>query len=369
MNYSAEANGFQSKDHFHILDGLRGIAALSVVVFHYMEWIYPDFTRNLIGHGFLAVDFFFCLSGFVIAYAYDSRMPRMGLRAFFTSRLIRLHPLVIAGTVLGLAGLLLDPYANHVQGHSIISIILIFITSLLLIPFPVMEERGFNNFSINAPAWSLFWEYIANILYALILVRLSRKVLRILLVPAAAGIVWVGYRAGNLLGGWNGPTFADGGIRMTYSFLAGLLIYRSGWVIRNRLGFIVLSLLLTAAFMTSWIPRSGLVETLLILFYFPLIVSLGAGSVLSESVKRLCIFMGKISYPLYMTHYAGIWWFGNYLITHNPSPEQLPWIVGTGTVLMIFFAWLVMAIYDIPIRNYLSRKRKEKHPRPVEVIS
>jgi peptidoglycan/LPS O-acetylase OafA/YrhL len=359
MSYSTEGTSLQSKNHYHILDGLRGIAALSVVVFHYLEWIYPDFTKSFIGHGFLAVDFFFCLSGFVIAYAYDSRFPLMGTRAFFASRLIRLHPLVVAGTVIGLVGLLINPF-DHTEAYSISTLALIFVSSLLLIPLPIMEERGFNLFGLNAPSWSLFWEYIANILYAFILVRLSRRVLGILLLQAAAGIIWVSYRVGNLLGGWNGTTFWDGGIRMAYSFLAGLFIFRSGWIIKNRLGFIVLSLLLASAFMTSGIAKNGLVESLLVLVYFPLLVSLGAGSTLSGSLQKLCVFLGKISYPLYMTHYAFIWWFGNYYTTQNPSREQLLWVIGIGTVAMVFFAWLVMFFYDEPLRNFLNGKRKEK---------
>src|ERR1700744_3037299 len=94
----------QTKQHFEILDGLRGVAALAVVTFHFMEWVYFDYSKNFIGHGFLAVDFFFCLSGFVIGYAYDDRIGKMGILEFFKSRLIRLHPLVIIGSVIGLLG-------------------------------------------------------------------------------------------------------------------------------------------------------------------------------------------------------------------------------------------------------------------------
>lgn len=83
----------KTKQHFEILDGLRGIAALAVVTFHFMEVAYSDYSQNFIGHGFLAVDFFFCLSGFVIGYAYDDRIGKMGVAEFFKSRLIRLHPL------------------------------------------------------------------------------------------------------------------------------------------------------------------------------------------------------------------------------------------------------------------------------------
>src|SRR5882757_5846109 len=87
----------QTKQHFEILDGLRGIAALAVVTFHFMEWAYADYSKDFIGHGFLAVDFFFCLSGFVTGYAYDDRIGKMGIMEFFKSRIIRLHPLVILG--------------------------------------------------------------------------------------------------------------------------------------------------------------------------------------------------------------------------------------------------------------------------------
>lgn len=106
---SVAPGNLTSRQHFEILDGLRGVAALAVVIFHFMEWVFPDISKNFIGHGFLAVDFFFCLSGFVIGYAYDNRIQQIGNTAFFKLRLIRLHPLVVAGSVLGLLGYFLIP--------------------------------------------------------------------------------------------------------------------------------------------------------------------------------------------------------------------------------------------------------------------
>src|SRR5262245_54602442 len=164
----------KTKHHFVLLDGLRGVAALAVVIFHFMEWIFDPKT-NFIGHGFLAVYFFFCLSGFVIGYAYDERMSKMGAVEFFKSRLIRLHPLVVMGSVLGLLGFLLDPFALPFAGD-VSKIALLFICSLLLIPLPIMEERFFNLFAFNAPSWSLFWEYVANIFYAFVLYKLGRQI-------------------------------------------------------------------------------------------------------------------------------------------------------------------------------------------------
>ena len=352
------ADILKTKQHFEILDGLRGIAALAIVVFHFMEWVYSDYSKNFIGHGFLAVDFFFCLSGFVIAYAYDDRIVKMGILEFFKSRIIRLHPLVILGSVLGLLSFLFDPFGGHPELYGAGKLILIFLASVFLIPLPLMPERYFNLFSLNAPSWSLFWEYVANIFYAFILYKISRRYLILLTLLSAVALCFVSYRAGSLLGGWAGENFWDGCARISYSFLAGLLIYRSNWIIKTKLGFIGLSALLLLAFIVPGSNWNGLVEPLIVLFYFPLLISLGAGATLTSGLKKLCIFSGKISYPLYMTHYAAIWMFGNYLTSHKVGTKQLFFTITTGTILLVGIAYLIMVVYDIPIRKYLTEKRK-----------
>lgn len=356
---TTSATILQTKKHFEILDGLRGIAAFAVVLFHFMEWIYTDASKNFIGHGFLAVDFFFCLSGFVIGYAYDDRIAKMGLRKFFISRIIRLHPLVVAGSILGLLAFLFDPFGGHPELYSNGKIILTFVCSLFMIPLPVIADRGFNLFSFNAPAWSLFWEYIANIIYAFVLYRISRNYLLLLTIMAGIAICYVSYSSGNLLGGWSGPTFWDGCARISYSFLAGLLIYRSNWIIKNKLGFIGLSLLLLLAFIMPFSNWNWLSEPLIVLFYFPLLIALGAGATLSPKFKKACVFSGNISYPLYMTHYAALWMFGNYYTNYKPDHIQLTLIVISGLILLVGFAYLVMRIYDIPVRKYLNDKQRK----------
>lgn len=355
----AKPEYLKSKKHFEVLDGLRGIAALAIVIFHFMEWIYPDPSQNFIGHGFLAVDFFFCLSGFVIGYAYDDRIKAMGLKEFFKSRLIRLHPLVIFGSVLGLLAFLFDPFSGESELYNTGRIILLFICSAFLIPFPSMEERAYNNFGLNAPSWSLFWEYVANIIYAFFVCRLNKKALIVLTAIAAGILFYVSFHAGNLLGGWNGDTFWHGGARIFYSFSAGLLIYRFNWIIRNNLGFFGLSIFLSAAFLAPSPNWSWLLEYLIVLFFFPLLVSLGAGTATNSFSKRFCTFSGDMSYPLYMTHYAGIWIFGNYFMNYQPDSTELTWIVIGGTLLMIVFAYIVMKFYDKPVRKYLNAKRRK----------
>jgi peptidoglycan/LPS O-acetylase OafA/YrhL len=354
------STSLNNKTHFEILDGLRGLAALAVVIFHFMEWIFTDFSQNFIAHGFLAVDFFFCLSGFVIGYAYDERIGKMTVMEFLKLRFIRLHPMVILGSVLGLFTFLFDPFSNHADLYSAGKTILVFLTSILMIPYPIMEDRAFNLFGLNAPSWSLFWEYVASVFYVVILWRIKRGFLLILTLIAALLLFYVSYSAGNLLGGWSGPTFWDGGARIFFSFLAGLTIYRFNLIIKNKLGFLGMCVLLSLAFVMPFGEWNWLTEPLVVLVYFPLLISLGAGATLTKGLKKVCAFSGRISYPLYMTHYAVLWMFGNYYTTQKPDATELTVVIVSAITLMIGFAYLVMVIYDMPIRKYLSAKLEKR---------
>ena len=350
----------KTKQHFEILDGLRGVAALAVVTFHFMEIAYSDYSKNFIGHGFLAVDFFFCLSGFVIAYAYDDRVEKLGILEFFKSRLIRLHPLVIFGSVLGLLAFLFDPFGGHLELYSVGKIILVFVLSILLIPFPAVADRAFNQFSFNAPAWSLFWEYVANIFYALVLCRIRKSFLVVLIIISAAFIFHVAHSSGNLMGGWGKGNFWDGCARVSYSFLAGMLVFRFNVVVKNKLGFIGLSILLALAFLMPFSNNwNWLSEPLVVILYFPLLVALGAGAAVTPGLRKVCVLFGKLSYPLYMTHYAVMWMFANYCAISKPKTGPLTLIIIAGLIVLSTFAYLVMVLYDQPVRNYLNRKRQK----------
>ena len=351
----------KSKPHFEILNGLRGLAAIVVVVFHFMEIIIADFSENFISHGYLAVDFFFCLSGFVVAYAYDSRIAEMGLKTFIKIRLIRLQPLVVIGSVLGLLTFLFDPYTNLYAVYGFKETALLFITSTFLIPYPIVSERYFNLFNLNAPSWSLFWEYVANFVYATILFRITRKLLTPLVILAAAGLFYLGYSTGNLLGGWSGGTFFEGLARITFSFLMGMLIFRGNWIIKNKLGLLGLSALLMLAFLAPHVDQwNWLVDPIIVVFYFPLLVSLGAGASLASKHYRINKFSGDISYPLYMVHYPFMWIFANYVIFEEPRMTELSWVIPISTLLLIGLAYLVSEFLDFPIRRYLTTKLKAR---------
>lgn len=190
-NRTSSAAFADTKPHYDILDGLRGVAAITVVCFHLFEAFATSHLDQRINHGYLAVDFFFILSGFVIGYAYDDRWNRMSVKEFFTRRLIRLHPMVVMGALIGAA-------MFYTQGCSVWDVSLISVGALLLatlmnalmIPAtPGCEIRGVGEmYPLNGPSWSLFFEYIGNILYAFVLRKLPTRVLTVLVVVAGCGL-------------------------------------------------------------------------------------------------------------------------------------------------------------------------------------
>ena len=178
---SATATGYlASKPRYEILDGLRGVAAMIVVAFHLLETYSKGPAYQVLNHGYLAVDFFFVLSGFVIGYAYDDRWNRMSLKGFFKRRLVRLHPMVIMGSLIGALffyfGSAAFPMIAGVQWWEVLLICLLGCT--MLPALPSWDIRGWGETSpLNGPAWSLLYEYIANILYALVIRRFPKFVL------------------------------------------------------------------------------------------------------------------------------------------------------------------------------------------------
>jgi peptidoglycan/LPS O-acetylase OafA/YrhL len=338
-----------------VLDGLRGVAALCVVIFHFSEMVIWDYSKLWIGHGYLAVDFFFCLSGFVIGYAYDDRIATMGLGKFLKARLIRLHPLVVMGSVLGLIAFCANPF-NGASGYSPGKMAVVFLASILMVPYGALHDQGRSLFGLNAPSWSLFWEYVANFVFAIVLYRFRRGALIVLTLASALLLCWASQRAGNLYGGWSLHSFWDGGVRIAFSFPAGLLIYRMGWRWRTRLGFGVLSILLVLALAMPYATGAWIRETVVIVLGFPLLVALGAGATVGPRMERVCKFSGDLSYPLYMTHYAVIWIWGDYAEKHQVLSHGLWPDVALGVCVMVAFAWGIFKFYDEPVRRYLHRR-------------
>ena len=377
-----------SKPRYEILDGLRGVAALMVIVFHCFETYIPVFGTQIVNHGYLAVDFFFVLSGFVIGYAYDDRWDRMTTWGFFKRRLTRLHPMVIAGTLVGAAMFFFAgaafPQTLQNPGWKIA---LCFVMGLLMIPCGTgLDIRGWGEMnSFNGPNWSLTFEYCGNILYAFILRRLPKIALGVLCVICAfftldltMGWDVFGFFPDGpqytVIGGWSltGQQLYIGFTRLLYPFLCGLLISRilpghmskdnpSGSPIHLKGGFWWCSLALVILFSVPCIGGKtgvpdGIYQAVCILLLFPLIVLTGAGSVTKgKKSTAVCKWLGDISYPLYITHYPFMYMQMSWVAEHGDAPLWMHIMMNAGVVFIsILLAYGLLKVYDVPVREWLK---------------
>ncbi len=356
------------RPHFEVLDGLRGTAALSVLLFHILEITTSDPAHNPLRHAHLAVDFFFALSGFVLGHAYDARLSaasgpvRLDVKGFFIRRLIRLHPMVLVAMSLGLLSFLLDPFVGPrpVVGTQISAGMLttVFVLSLLLLPSPSLPYRYGETHSLDGPAWTLFQEYLANVAYGFLGRRLSIRSLGIFCAIAAIALIMTAQHFGNLSTGWAWPNFWAAFVRLAYPFAAGLLLYRLK--IRRTLphSYLWLSLLLVALFTEPAFGRfDGLYESLCVIVMFPLTICLATGSSRLDGFSgTLCRLSGRLSYPLYIIHYPAIDMFAHWLWKTHPAPGRV-WQVATLLYIgVICVAWLLLKYYDEPLRAYLTRR-------------
>lgn len=199
-------NALATKPHYTILDGLRGIAAIIVVTFHLTEPLGTGHLDILVNHGYLAVDFFFLLSGFVMGYAYDDRWTKMTAGNFFKRRIIRLQPMVILGMTLGAIGFYFTDSTIWPLIHTIPlwKMLLVLLIGYTILPIPLsLDIRGWQEMHpMNSVGWSLFFEYIANILYAVWIRKFSKRALSILVVIAAIALAQLAITNGDVSGGW-----------------------------------------------------------------------------------------------------------------------------------------------------------------------
>lgn len=343
------------KPHFPVLDGLRGTASLLVVIFHLYEGFYPKLADNPMSHGYLAVDFFYMLSGFVVAYAYDDRWSGMGFWDFMKIRLVRLHPLVILGVTIGLIGFLINPYTDTASTTSIPMILAATLIGFTLLPYPDIRGWG-ETHSLNGPCWSLLQEYLGNILYALVGRKMGLKSLAVLVAMAALALTGAAVWHGDVGTGWSLDTMWIGTTRMIFPFFAGLLMYRLGTRIQLPQTYLICSLVLAILFCVPVVKYNGLYDASVIIFVFPFIIAAGAGAKVSDKIKQLCKLAGDISYPIYILHYPFIYIYITWIYSTEAKPSQ---IVPVAACLFFFFialAYAALKWYDEPIRSYLKHK-------------
>ncbi len=384
----AEREQLASKPRYVVLDGLRGVAALIVVGFHLFETYRTSLADQIINHGYLAVDFFFVLSGFVIGYAYDGRWKNMSTVEFFKRRLTRLHPMVVFSVIIGASFYFFQGYHSPASFESDgwVIFLLCVLTDLFLIPTgPAIDVRGWGEItSFNGPSWSLMFEYIGNILYAFIFRYLPKAALAAILVCSMfftmdLALGWDVFNLFpdpkyNVIGGWvlDRQHMYTGLVRLVYPFVCGLLMSRilpshvtekntGGSPIHLKGAFWWCSLVIAAALAMPCIGggpgvADGLYQCLVIWFVFPLVVLAGAGGAIdSKATGKICKFLGEISYPLYIVHYPVAMMQFKWVRRYPDAPLWMHIGVFVSVyVISLIIAYGALKTFDEPVRRWLK---------------
>ncbi len=327
---------------YRTLNGIRGVAAICVMLFHGVALVGPVFPR-----GYLAVDLFFVLSGFVIAHAYDGRL-RAGLRVggFTLVRLIRFWPLYALGLALGVARELLLVATGNDYALSVPMLLAAVTLGLAFLPLP-LASRGDNLFPLNVPSWSLFFELLINILYvavwpwlslAVLLVAIAASGIALVLVTPAIGIGHVGVEANS---------FGGGCARTIFSFGLGVLIYRLRPQVPAPPAPLLLALV-AAGLAWPWGGRGY--DLAFVVLLSPALVMLGSGAEPAGRAGGVTDWLGLVSFPLYATHRPLLHVIEALANRMPVSPALLGWVAVAGLLVLATIANRV----DVLVRRWLS---------------
>ncbi len=339
------------KNHLPTLDGLRGVAALAVVGSHFENLSGINLHLQAAG---AAVDFFFILSGFIIAQAYEQRLADgLGWRAYIGLRLARLYPAILGGAVVGLA---MSAWAGEALDLGLTA-------QFLLLPvLSGPAVHGGELFPLNGPQWSLFWELAVNGLHAVVSRWLTIPVLVAIVTLSAGALVVTGLNYGSLDAGWSRTNLWGGPPRVMFGFFMGVLIFQlqaRGWSPPPLPHPLIALTLVVCLF--RWFPRWGgfaARDIIKVVVVLPALVAFAARARISGPWLGSARYLGVISYPLYAIHVPLLRGFEVLLGRLFDTPPPGAWWLALGATLAL--AALFERLYDAPIRAWLTRCRQPK---------
>ncbi len=335
-----------SRNRFAVLDGLRGVAALTIVMTHSFQ------DRGIVVNGQLAVDLFFILSGFVVAYSYDDRLylPN-GRKKFIISRFIRLYPMLLIGASGGIVLAIIHNFTNPLHANTYQDIAKSGGLSLLMLPYLKSGSISEHIFSFNPPIWSLFFEIVSNLIYVLFARFLSIRVLITLTVLGLVGVVSLGP-----LGGADKANFVDGFPRVIAGFFGGVLLFklfRSGQLPKMRSNILITSTIILIVF---FVPTEIGGWLYLPAFSMLLIAVVGGINSPSAWTDGWCEFLGLVSYPVYLIHSLTL-----YVVTFLGKKSGLHDSLAICHLIAApYLGYLVARYYETPSRLFLTRVMKPK---------
>ena len=343
------------RTHYAALDALRGLAAISVLLFHLGQWQGQGW---LAANSWLAVDFFFCLSGYVLSVAYGKKIDA-GLSPFqfMRLRLTRLMPAIAIGTTLSAAYLVIRIIVLH-DPISVTDLTIAVALGLLCLPYFSASQPigGPQVFPLNGPQYTLFLELVVNLVWVVVARRVGG--LAISLTIAIVCYVLVGLFG---VGGDEVGTFWMGFPRVFGAYYAGVAVYqaqmRSLLPVGPQLAAIFIPLLVLTAALFYFPARAPTPVIDLWAFVVPpLLVASGSQIELKKGARQVASVLGELSYPLYALHYPIFVWIN---ATYQQLLQRKDFLV--GTVLVLPFAlvgsWLILKLIDEPVRTWIARPR------------
>ncbi|MGI4794772.1 MAG: acyltransferase family protein [Janthinobacterium lividum] len=339
-------------DHYKGLDLLRGIAAVAVMLYHVSGRMHLPL---IFSHGYLAVDFFFVLSGFVMAAAYGQRLSEgsMGVKRFYAVRAIRLMPLVLLGTIASFVVELGRPGIVD-QGLHLKETIAALVLGSVLLPTPFVSTLQDTLFPLDGPVWSLFFEAIANLAMPVwARARARRKLVVATIVICGAVLGWATVREGTVHVGFQSSDAAFGLARVGFSFTVGVALFsvrRHAPNVPFVVPPLVLAALLTVPSLGAW---DVAFQATCVFVLLPALSFLTVGSRCGARGRRLSALSGDLSYPLYALHSPIV-----RLVTVVAARHEMSWglrlaIALGATAVCVAVAAAAFTLYDVPVRRRL----------------
>jgi peptidoglycan/LPS O-acetylase OafA/YrhL len=327
------------------LDGLRGAAALMVALFHFQILKEVDPVR-----GYLAVDLFFGISGFVLSAAYVERF-RKGLdpQSFFALRVSRFYPLYACGFGMGLVVIMAGLRLNSLGPQEIGSGVML---GALMSPNPASDTL----FPLNPVAWSLLFELVINGVLACWLWKLSSRNLACM-AAAALFVLMIVTQPPNLLNmGWGWQNVFGGMARTVFSFILGMLIYRAvGHRPPRPHVAAILIPLIVLLFAVEPVGDPAIWDLAFVILIFPLVLILATTTESPSWARPAMRWLGTFSYGLYAIHWPLTFIIGSIL---KPLGFATAATIYLGTAILL--ASLLERYVDRPLQSYFKRRRQEQ---------
>ncbi len=358
--------------YFESLDLVRGLAALVVLIYH-VDFMFG--LRHWLMHGgYLAVDLFFVLSGFVLSLTYGRGVASgaLSLRSYAIARIARLYPLFLVTTGVGFV-VMTARYRSNYGSFDTVNLIKTGLVNIFMVPSFVGLYDMKTSFPFNAATWSIFFEMVASLLFFFYFGRASRMALIVVAVlawlvlaatVAVFGTIDLGYASDNFIAGFP---------RVIFSFACGVLIQRAyaqnPWQCRASLFYGLLAVWLALVQARIFLETPIVFDLVLVTVVLPSLVAVGAGVALTGRARELAIFLGQTSYAVYLTQgsliiaAAGVSQF----LLGRKIYDLAPGVGFAFTALVVLIAYLTYRYFELPARIMLRRLGESRRLKPVDV--